>query len=165
MPNDVPSVNFQFSFTQTIGAQKSFHIGAVLQHEMSRLARRVAETELKKISHFELSIVAMCDIELLEINQNSLGHDWLTDVITFEIERDKDSLEAEIYLSTERAVENAQQYNEPVDVELLRLVVHGVLHLAGYEDKTAAAKKRMRSREGLYLVPFQVPANLPAQEA
>ncbi len=118
---------------------------------MREAAARVASTELPELKEFTLLVVAMSDDELLELNQTSLGHNWLTDVITFEIERSNESLEAEIYISVDRAKENAQRFKQDFELELVHLVVHGVLHLAGYDDKNEAKKKRMRIRERWYL--------------
>lgn len=148
------SVNVQVSFAHTPAGKKNFRITAKLQHEMERIARLVAQNELSGIEEFRLSIVLMSDEELLEINRFSLGHDWLTDIVTFEIERDRRSLEAELYISVDRAVENANRYRQVPEVEFLHLVIHGVLHLAGYEDKTPGGTKRMRERERWYLVQF-----------
>ncbi len=97
----------------------------------------------------------MSDEELLEINRASLKHDYLTDVITFEIERNDESLESEIYISVERALENAKRFKRTADLEIIHLVIHGVLHLAGYTDKTPAGRKQMRTRERWYLATLQ----------
>ncbi|MFI5202445.1 MAG: rRNA maturation RNase YbeY, partial [Candidatus Kapaibacterium sp.] len=75
--------------------------------------------------------------------------------ITFEIERSKVALEAEIYLSVDRARANARRYRQPPELEILHLVIHGVLHLAGYDDKSTKGKKQMRERERWYLVRFR----------
>ena len=97
----------------------------------------------------------MSDAELLELNRSALGHDWLTDVITFELERTEKNLEAEIYVSVERAKENAKKYSESLELEFIHLIIHGVLHLTGYDDKSKLGKKRMRTREGYYLARFR----------
>jgi probable rRNA maturation factor len=119
---------------------------------MKRVAQLVADTEMPDVQSFDLSLVAMADDELLEINRASLGHDWLTDVITFELERTPDAIEAEVYISVERALENARRYRTTLEPELLRLVIHAVLHLAGYGDKSVKDRKQMRNRERWYLV-------------
>jgi rRNA maturation RNase YbeY len=114
-------------------------------------ARFVSETELPALSHVSISVVLLSDEELLEMNRSSLGHDWYTDIITFEIERSTDALEAELYLSVDRARENAGRAGVSLERELIHLVIHGVLHLAGYEDKAASAKNQMRACERFYL--------------
>ncbi len=121
---------------------------------MKQAAKLVANTELPTTS-IDLSVIAMSDEELLEINRSSLGHDYLTDVITFELERTGTSLESEIYISVERALENARRFKSGPDREIVHLVIHAVLHLAGYTDKTPSGRKQMRSRERWYLATIQ----------
>jgi probable rRNA maturation factor len=121
---------------------------------MKQAAKLVADTELPETS-LDLSVIAMSDEELLEINRTSLKHDYLTDVITFEIEQTDDSLESEIYISVERALENARRFKRTVELEIIHLVIHAVLHLAGYTDKTASGRKQMRNKERWYLATFQ----------
>jgi len=140
-----------FSLIQTSTARTSYRISRELQGAMKRAAKIVAEGELPNIRSFALSVIALSDEELLEINNASLGHDWYTDVITFEIERTVDTLEAEVYISVDRAKANARTANVPLEREIVHLVVHAVLHLAGFDDHEAQAKKRMKSRERFYL--------------
>ncbi|HET6400599.1 MAG TPA: rRNA maturation RNase YbeY [Candidatus Kapabacteria bacterium] len=145
-------MKFQFTLSQTSAARKRYRIVAGREKEMSDVARCVVETEMPKLTEFTLSLVTMSDAELLAMNQSALGHDWFTDIITFEIERTETALEAEIYLSVDRALANARRYRQAKDVEMLHLVIHGLLHLAGYDDKSTKGKKQMRARERWYLV-------------
>jgi rRNA maturation RNase YbeY len=117
---------------------------------MKRAARSVLDHE-SLAQQLDLSVVLMSDEELLELNNSSLGHDWYTDIITFEIERTVDALEAELYLSVDRAAENARKAKVTTEHELVHLVIHGLLHLAGYGDHEASAKKLMKRRERFYL--------------
>ncbi len=121
---------------------------------MRRAAGLVAQTELPDVSELLLSVILMSDDELLEINQSSLGHDFYTDIITFEIERSADALEAELYISVDRARENAKRASVSMEHEMAHLVIHGVLHLTGYDDKAPKAKNQMRARERFYLAQF-----------
>lgn len=118
---------------------------------MKRAARSVASGEAALPKLIDLSIVFMSDEELLSLNNSSLGHDWYTDIITFEIERTVDALEAELYLSVDRAAENARKARVTLEYELVHLVIHGLLHLAGYDDHETTAKKLMKRRERFYL--------------
>ena len=120
---------------------------------MKQAAKHVSNTELPE-TRLDLSVIAMSDEELLEINRASLGHDYLTDVITFEIDRTEGLLESEIYISVERALENAGRFKRTPEMEIVHLVIHGVLHLAGYTDKTPSGRKQMRARERWYLAAF-----------
>ena len=149
-------MKFRFSLSQTAAARRIFRISAPLKKEMQLAAKTVIQAEIKDIRDVQLSIIAMSDEELLELNKSALGHDWYTDIITFEIERTKTALEGEIYLSVERALANAKRFRQAGDLELLHLVIHGVLHIAGYSDKSPKAKKQMRKIERLYLVRYRL---------
>jgi probable rRNA maturation factor len=148
-------LKFHCIFSQTAAARKRFRIAADLKNEIKVVARNVVEVEMPKLTEFTLSVITMSDVELLTMNQEALGHDWFTDIITFEIERTGTALEAEIYLSVDRAFANARRFRQPLEVEILHLVIHGILHLAGYDDKSIKGKKQMRARERWYLVRFR----------
>jgi len=148
-------MKFHFTFFQTPAVRKVSPIAIALRNAIRSIAQFVAETELEELTEFRLSIIALSDPEMLELNRSALGHDWLTDVIAFEIDRSGGMLEAEIYVSPERAYENAKRFRQPPELEILHLVIHGVLHLAGYNDKSPNGKKQMRARERWYLVRFR----------
>lgn len=99
----------------------------------------------------ELSIIFCSDDFILNINKQFLNHDYYTDIITFPIEEDDDVLEAELYISIDRVKDNAQSLDKTFINELLRVIIHGVLHLSGYEDKSVKQETEMRSKENLYL--------------
>ena len=98
-----------------------------------------------------ISIVLCSDDALLEMNRRFLDHHDLTDVITFPMSDQDDVLEGEIYISVDRVRDNATSLGESPDRELLRVIVHGLLHLCGYGDATHEDKLRMRSREEAHL--------------
>ncbi len=88
-----------------------------------------------------------CSDELLHsINTEFLNHDTLTDIITFDYSLGKE-LHGEIYISTDRVRENARMYEVEFENELHRVIIHGILHLCGYSDKTEADKLEMRRKE------------------
>jgi len=87
------------------------------------------------------------DEYLLEVNQQYLQHDTLTDIITFRYQEHPQPLESDIYISTERVQENALKFAVPFETELRRVMVHGVLHLLGLKDKSPADKQKMREAE------------------
>ncbi|MDR4988755.1 MAG: rRNA maturation RNase YbeY [Bacteroidales bacterium] len=91
------------------------------------------------------------DDKMLAINQQYLNHDTLTDIITFGYHEELGGISGDIYISYPRVLENAENYGEERGKELLRVMIHGVLHLLGYEDQTAADKERMRAKENYYL--------------
>lgn len=98
-----------------------------------------------------LNYIFCPDQRLLEINQQYLGHDYYTDIITFELSGPGQPVEGEIYISGDRVRDNAKGNQESLTKELHRVIFHGALHLCGYRDKTAGDKKRMREREDYYL--------------
>lgn len=95
-----------------------------------------------------ISIVFVDDSAIREINKKQLGHDWATDVVTFPIsDPGAESLEGEIVISTQTAVSWAVEENVDPDRELELYLVHGLLHLLGYDDRTEEDVARMRLRE------------------
>ncbi|TXB64861.1 rRNA maturation RNase YbeY [Vicingus serpentipes] len=110
--------------------------------------QNVVESE-NKISG-ELSFV-FCDDEYLhKINLQYLNHDTYTDIITFDY-TESGVIAGDIFISIDRVKENALLYNKPFKNELSRVIVHGVLHLAGYKDKSEEESTLMRSKEDFYL--------------
>jgi len=98
-----------------------------------------------------ITYIFCSDNYLLNINQQYLNHDTYTDIITFDnSERDHIVL-GDIFISIDRIRENAAQFNVTVSTELHRVIIHGVLHLLGYKDKTPADKQKMTEKEDLYL--------------
>ncbi len=115
-----------------------------------------SDLEGKRIK--QLDFVFTNDDLLYEMNQRFLHHKTLTDILTFPGEHNKKDLEGELYISIDRVKENAQLYEEPWMRELCRVMIHGVLHLIGYKDKTVAEKSRMKEKEEemLMLLPAKV---------
>jgi len=91
------------------------------------------------------------DTQILEINQNSLGHDTYTDTITFDYEEDTDIEQNEVVVSWERLEENAITFKTSFTEEVHRVCIHSLLHLAGQKDKTKDEKEKMRSLEDKFL--------------
>lgn len=98
-----------------------------------------------------LTVVFMTDEDLLTINKKHLNHDHFTDIITFPIEEDEECLEAEIYMSIDSIRDNAIEYKNHFNLELLRVFLHGILHLIGYGDKSTLEQEVMRSKETYYM--------------
>ncbi|WP_313093193.1 rRNA maturation RNase YbeY [Chryseobacterium flavum] len=92
-----------------------------------------------------------CDDEyLLQINRDYLQHDYYTDIITFDYVKGK-TISGEIFVSLQRISDNASTLSRDYEEELRRVLAHGILHLAGYKDKTEEEEKEMRRMEDLYL--------------
>jgi probable rRNA maturation factor len=97
-----------------------------------------------------------CDDEYLhKINVEHLGHDTLTDIISFDYCVGNE-INGDVFVSVERVAENAVDFNVTFDEELKRVLVHGVLHYCGYKDKTDADEQLMRSKEDEKLAMFHV---------
>jgi probable rRNA maturation factor len=143
--------SLRFGFYATDAAKKLDPKWKKLEPLVKEAARCVLREELEEIGKLTLNVVLNSDEELREINIRSLNHDYYTDIITFEIDRDEHTLSAELYISSQRAQENARRFKASFRNELARLVIHGMLHLVGYGDKLAAEKKRMRRRERYFL--------------
>lgn len=99
----------------------------------------------------EIQYVFCDDDFLLSINRTYLNHDTLTDIITFPTSSSKFILSGEIYLSIPRIKENATINQIDFQSEFSRVMVHGALHLIGYNDVTPSEKKEMRAKEDYYL--------------
>jgi len=92
-----------------------------------------------------LEYVFASDDYVLQVNREHLDHDYFTDIITFPLQNSP--LEATIFISVDRVKENADLYKVSFQEELHRVMVHGLLHLLGYDDKTENDKKNMRQQE------------------
>lgn len=103
-----------------------------------------------EISIKSLIFNGLSDQELLEINIKHLDHNTYTDIITFDYTR-RNKLFGEIFISLDRVAENASKANVSFDIELCRIIYHGVLHLVGYKDKDPKDKLVMTSKEDYYL--------------
>ncbi|MEG2336127.1 MAG: rRNA maturation RNase YbeY [Bacteroidales bacterium] len=101
----------------------------------------------------DINYIFCSDDYLLKMNQEYLSHDTLTDVITFDY-TEEDVLMGDIFISLDRVCENAQLFHVKQNEELFRVMIHGVLHLAGYKDKTKADQTIMRQMEDLLLNSF-----------
>ena len=110
----------------------------------------VAE-ESREVGH--ITFVFCDDNYLLKINKEFLDHDTYTDVITFDYSVGSEVI-SEIYVSVDRVEENAKKYKQTFENEIHRVMIHGVLHLCGYNDKLIEDKQIMREKENHYLSLF-----------
>ncbi len=106
----------------------------------------------------ELNFIFVSDEALLQMNQEYLSHDYFTDIITFEYE-ELEGVSGDLFISTDRVLENAEQMKCDFANEMRRVMVHGVLHLLGYQDKTKEQEQHMRKLEERALELFHVKHN------
>lgn len=105
-----------------------------------------------KISELQVNFVSPSKI--IQINKKYLNHHFSTDIITFDYSNNKKKLDSELYISVEDARFNSKRFGVTFEHEIVRLVIHGVLHLLGYDDKTAVKKKKMKRLEDKLLFDF-----------
>jgi probable rRNA maturation factor len=99
----------------------------------------------------ELNFIFCSDKYLLEMNIEYLQHNTYTDIITFDTSEEEEIIGGDIFVSIDRVQENAIKFEKKPDDELHRVIIHGVLHLIGYSDKSAKKKIIMRGKEDAYL--------------
>ena len=94
----------------------------------------------------QINIILVNDPYLLELNKSYLKSDYLTDIICFNYNYGE-YISGDLYISIERVIENSKLFNNSTSLELLRVIIHGVLHLIGFDDKTDLQKANMRNAE------------------
>ncbi len=138
------------------------------KRETGKWIKEIIEAEQKSAG--ALNYIFVSDNQLLETNKKHLNHEYLTDIITFDTSEEPKVVEGDIYISVDRVKENSKIFSTTFHVELYRVMIHGVLHLCGYKDKTLKEEKQMRLREnealeiltktqGEQKVPRETPSN------
>jgi probable rRNA maturation factor len=131
------SPTIRFHFLKKISLKDRQNVRATLIKLFKREKRKLAE----------LQYIFVSDDRLLEINREFLQHDDFTDIITFPLSNPTEPVSGEIYISVDRVRENAREFGTTIQLELLRVIFHGALHLCGYGDKTPKEEKVMRKME------------------
>jgi len=126
------------------------------EDQISSWLSDVILSENKKVG--DINYIFCNDDFLLKINQEYLSHDTLTDIISFDYSVGNE-LHGDIFISTERVSDNAFDFNVSFELELLRVLVHGVLHYCGYKDKSPADELVMRTKEDEKIQLFHVEPN------
>ena len=114
----------------------------------NRWLKMVAGSEIRKIG--DINIIFCSDNYILDVNMKYLQHDYFTDIITFDYCEGK-VLSGDLFISVDSVRENSIEFGTDFEEELHRVIVHGVLHLIGYDDHTEEDKKVMRQKENYYL--------------
>lgn len=108
----------------------------------------VAGSEIRRLG--DISIIFCSDNYILDVNMKYLSHDYFTDIITFDYCEGK-TLSGDLFISIDSVRENASFYGSEFSDELNRVIVHGLLHLIGYDDHNEKDRKIMREKENYYL--------------
>ena len=114
----------------------------------NRWLRLVAESEIRRLG--DISIIFCSDNYILDINHKYLEHDYFTDIITFDY-CEGDRICGDLFISVDSVKENSLEYGVGFADELNRVIVHGILHLIGYDDHTDEDISMMRKKENYYL--------------
>ena len=135
---------------------RSFELIVSHQHRRRRFPRRETLRTVRDVLKGEgarvhaISVVFVGSRYIRSINRKYLSHDTVTDVLAFPL-GDEKSAEGEIYVNLDRAASQAREYGVSMRNETRRLIVHGLLHLLGYDDRTSGARRQMSMREDHYL--------------
>lgn len=121
----------------------------IRSEELKQWILKAFAAHKKKVQH--VSYVFCSDKYLLSMNKKFLQHNYFTDIITFDNSTEPGKIEADIFISIDRVKANAKEFNTAFKDELHRVMIHGALHLIGFDDKNSANKKKMREAEDLWL--------------
>ncbi|MCX6277369.1 MAG: rRNA maturation RNase YbeY [Bacteroidetes bacterium] len=105
--------------------------------------------ERKKVE--KINIILCSDTFLFELNKKYLKRKSLTDILTFSFSEIDDFISGDMYISVERVRVNGILFKQKLEMELRRVIIHGILHLVGFNDKGGDDKKKMRAKENIYL--------------
>jgi len=142
MPKGYPKLRFFFEVPVTLRHRSQIK-------KFIESVFRLEKTPLEKLNY-----IFTTDRRLLELNKKYLDHDYLTDILTFDLSEEK-SINAEIYISIDRVKENAFTEKTSFSKELLRVMIHGALHLCGFNDKTRKEQTLIHSLEDAHLQRFK----------
>ena len=123
------------------------------KRKIAAWVKLVAQNYGKKIG--EIAYIFCDDEKILEINKQYLKHDYYTDIITFDYS-EKDKISGDIFISLDTVKSNSEKFNTLYDNELYRVIIHGVLHLCGHNDKTPEEEKIMREKEEEALLQLKI---------
>ena len=117
---------------------------AIRKRETSEWIKAVAATYNKKVG--EVAYIFCSDEKILEVNRQYLEHDYYTDIITFDY-TEGNRISGDLFISLDTVRTNAEQFNQPYERELYRVIIHGILHLCGINDKGPGEREIMEEAE------------------
>ena len=116
----------------------------IKKRETTAWIRAVAKSYGRRVG--EVGYMFVNDDKILEVNREYLGHDYYTDVITFDYDED-DVVSGDVVISLDTVASNAQLFNKTYEEELYRVIIHGILHLCGINDKGPGEREQMEAAE------------------
>ena len=116
----------------------------IKRREISNWIKLVTTSYNKKIG--DIAYIFCSDKKILEVNMKYLNHDYYTDIITFDYS-EGDMISGDLFISLDTVHSNAEKFNTDYTKELCRVIIHGILHLCGFNDKSAEDEKVMREKE------------------
>ena len=117
---------------------------AIRRRDVSKWVRQVAASYGRRVG--EIGYLFCDDEKILEVNREYLSHDYYTDIITFDYD-EGDIINGDLVISLDTVRSNAELFGKPYDDELLRVIIHGVLHLCGINDKAPGERELMEAAE------------------
>ena len=133
-----------------INTEKGISVNKKLIHKFILELTKDYELGVYNLEYNFVSVSTMIDI-----NKRYLNHNYDTDIITFDYSDEKNILDGEIFISLTEAAANSKKYRVTVDNELLRLLIHGILHMIGYDDATTAKRKVMKKIENKMVIKYK----------
>ncbi|HRE40890.1 MAG TPA: rRNA maturation RNase YbeY [Ignavibacteria bacterium] len=138
-----PEISLTYEKNLLTNSQKLF-----LKQRINKIVELLSDFEDFNI--IELNFLFCSDKTITDYNKNYLKHNFATDIITFEYDEEEEIL-SDIIVSVETVKKNANDFKQEFKTELTRVIIHGILHLCGYKDKTNEQKKKMKQKENYYL--------------
>jgi len=120
---------------------------------LQRIVHLVQDHEKRNFLHVELVFVS--DTDIVEMNRQYLGHDHVTDIITFPYHEDDEPVEGTLFCCAPQIRRQSEELDVSFDEEVLRIVIHGLLHLVGHDDGTEVQRTQMRSLENKYITLYR----------
>lgn len=144
----------EHAYPDALAVEHDHSVLALDEDTLERLVHHVIEAEEARLVH--VSLVLADHATVRELNRSYLGHDYNTDVLSFSLRPDEDSVsrsvaEGEIYVDLDTAAERHEEFDTSFEREAYRYVIHGLLHLLGYDDATESGQEAMRTQEDRYL--------------
>ena len=103
----------------------------------------------------EINVIFVSDSYILQLNKKTLGHNFFTDIITFDY-TESQIVSGDLYISADTVFANALEYKQTYEMEICRVIIHGILHMIGEDDLTLAQQKKMRAAENAALKKLSV---------